>query len=171
MKKIGVVSTLATTILTASFSSFAAPPPNAPAWGYYEQKAEHHSRKGEDDMRGHRYGAEHSIQGDRYDRIDDQYHRQEKSREHLRHRDQDRYERNYRNTDPTIKTPYGHQMQRYQRGQRIDRIYLNDRYYVNDWRARRLATPPSGQRWLNVNGEYLLVAIATGIITNVILNH
>jgi Ni/Co efflux regulator RcnB len=33
-----------------------------------------------------------------------------------------------------------------------------------------LPYPPRGHRWVRVNGDYLLIAIATGIITGTILS-
>lgn len=48
--------------------------------------------------------------------------------------------------------------------------WRNHRYYVNDWRARHLYAPPYGYQWVETDtGELLLVALATGLIANVIL--
>lgn len=92
----------------------------------------------------------------------------EQQRYHARydykHHERKRYESRHDDTR------YNH-VRRYKRGERIERVYLNDRYYVSDWRARRLEAPPSGYQWVNRDGQYLLVALATGIIANVILNH
>ena len=84
-------------------------------------------------------------------------------RHDYKHHERERYES--RRDD----TRYN-QVRRYKRGERIERVYLNDRYYVSDWRARRLEAPPSGYQWVNRDGQYLLVALATGIIAHVILN-
>ena len=46
--------------------------------------------------------------------------------------------------------------------------YRNDRYWVTDWRARHLRQPPRDHRWLYVNGDYVLVAIATGAIVQIL---
>ncbi|GBQ51686.1 hypothetical protein AA18895_2328 [Acetobacter ghanensis DSM 18895] len=49
-----------------------------------------------------------------------------------------------------------------------------DRYdgggiFVDNWRGYRgLYAPPPGYRWINYGGSFLLAAIATGIISNVI---
>ena len=54
---------------------------------------------------------------------------------------------------------------RYRRGDRAPVVYLQPRYYVNDWRDYRLAPPPRGYRWVRpVDGHYLLVAVTTGVI-------
>jgi Ni/Co efflux regulator RcnB len=39
-----------------------------------------------------------------------------------------------------------------------------------DWRARHLRTPPRGYEWREVNGQYVLAAVATGLIASIILN-
>lgn len=60
---------------------------------------------------------------------------------------------------------------RFQRGGYLPWQYRSHAYYVNDWNAYpRLYAPPYGQQWVNVDGEFLLVAIATGLIANALLN-
>ncbi len=45
-------------------------------------------------------------------------------------------------------------------------------YVVNDWhRHNRLYAPQRGYQWVQVGTDYALVAIATGIIANVLLNN
>ena len=57
----------------------------------------------------------------------------------------------------------------WQRGQPMPQRY-NDRHYaVSDWQDRGLPEPPHGQRWMYVNGEYVLTAIATGVISAILL--
>lgn len=46
--------------------------------------------------------------------------------------------------------------------------YRSDRYWVTDWRSRHLRQPPRDHRWLYVNGDYVLVAIATGAIVQIL---
>lgn len=146
MKKLSVISALtAVLIATTSTLTFADPPDHAPAWGH----------------RDHERGDKHNKWHDR----DDHDYRDVRD-----HRD-DRYrDSRYDNRTLVINPRYAN-VRHYQRGDRIERIYLNDRYYVNDWRARRLQAPPSGYRWVNRDGQYLLVALATGIIANIILSH
>ena len=54
-------------------------------------------------------------------------------------------------------------------GQVVPHQYRGEDYYVNDWRSRDLPPPPHGHRWMNVNGDYVLVAVATGIIASILL--
>ena len=41
---------------------------------------------------------------------------------------------------------------------------------VNDWRGHRLSAPPRGYHWVQTGGDYVRVAIATGIIVQILLN-
>ncbi len=58
----------------------------------------------------------------------------------------------------------------FRRGHAVPQNYRGDQYRVNDWRARGLSQPPQGHYWANINGNYVLMAAATGIITSIILN-
>jgi Ni/Co efflux regulator RcnB len=58
----------------------------------------------------------------------------------------------------------------YHRGGRMPVEYRVTRYYVPDYRVYHLRQPPRGYRWVRSdNGDFLMVAIATGIIANIIL--
>lgn len=61
--------------------------------------------------------------------------------------------------------------QRYYRGDYVPYEYRQRHYYVNDWRARHLYAPPRGYQWVETDtGDYLLMALATGLIANLVLN-
>ncbi|NHZ98802.1 RcnB family protein [Massilia sp. CCM 8734] len=60
--------------------------------------------------------------------------------------------------------------QHYRRGAYLEHQHRGSGYVVSDWRSRRLSAPPRGSHWVQANGDYLLVAIATGLITQVLLN-
>jgi Ni/Co efflux regulator RcnB len=57
----------------------------------------------------------------------------------------------------------------YQRGGRLPPEYRHRQYVVDDWRGHRLSQPPRGYHWVQAGGDYLLVAIATGVIAQVLL--
>ncbi|RFO98232.1 hypothetical protein DIC66_05845 [Rhodoferax lacus] len=57
----------------------------------------------------------------------------------------------------------------YHRGGYIERVY-RDRAYEVDYREHHLRRPPQGQRWVQVGADYVLIAIATGVIVNIILS-
>lgn len=55
------------------------------------------------------------------------------------------------------------------RGQRLSQEYRDNRYVVSDWKARHLNAPPRGQHWVRAGNDYVLAAIATGVITQILL--
>jgi Ni/Co efflux regulator RcnB len=60
----------------------------------------------------------------------------------------------------------------YKRGGYLPEEYRGTRYVVTDWRRYDLREPPRGYRWVRSDsGDYLLVAIATGVIVDLLLNH
>jgi Ni/Co efflux regulator RcnB len=59
----------------------------------------------------------------------------------------------------------------YYRGERMPLQYRSRQYVVEDWRAHRLSAPPRGYHWVQSGGDYVLVAIATGIILQLLLNN
>ena len=96
-------------------------------------------------------------------------------RGHDRGRDDRRHDwRDARGNRPVYRHDNGRHegwyKQSWRRGQRVPVVYLQPRYYVNDYRAYRLPPPPRGYRWVRPysnTDEFLLVAIATGLITQV----
>src|SRR6185369_6720744 len=56
------------------------------------------------------------------------------------------------------------------RGGRIPPEYRRPQYVVHDWRAHRLHAPPRGYQWVQVGSDYVLVAVATGIIAQLLLS-
>jgi len=59
----------------------------------------------------------------------------------------------------------------FRRGDRIPVEYRHRQYVVDDWRGYNLSAPPRGYHWIQVGGDYVLVAIATGVILQLLLNH
>ena len=59
----------------------------------------------------------------------------------------------------------------YYRGDRLPVYYRSHQYVVDDWRGHRLSAPPRGYHWVQSGGDYLLVAIATGVILQLLLNN
>ena len=57
----------------------------------------------------------------------------------------------------------------YYRGDRLPVEYRHRHYVVDDWRGHRLSAPPRGYHWVQSGGDYILVAIATGIILQILL--
>ncbi len=104
--------------------------------------------------------------GQRYDdrgRYDQRYDQRHDSR-YDRHDDRRDYGHSRREAAHE-RRDYRH----WQRGQRLDARYRDNRYYVSDWRRHGLRAPPRGYRWQRVNDNYILAAVATGLIASVII--
>ena len=56
------------------------------------------------------------------------------------------------------------------RGSRLPPEYRSRQYIVDDWRGHRLSAPPRGYHWVQSGSDYLLVAIATGVIAQLLIN-
>jgi Ni/Co efflux regulator RcnB len=59
----------------------------------------------------------------------------------------------------------------YYRGDRLPADYRHNHYVVNDWRGHQLSAPPRGHHWVQSGNDYVLIAIATGLIATVLLNN
>jgi Ni/Co efflux regulator RcnB len=59
----------------------------------------------------------------------------------------------------------------YHKGERLKTEEYRNEYVVNDWRERRLHEPPHGYHWVRNGDDFVLAAIATGVIADVVLNH
>lgn len=57
------------------------------------------------------------------------------------------------------------------RGQRLPAHYHHKQYVVDNWRAHRLSPPPRGYHWVQVGKDYVLAAVATGLIASVLLGN
>lgn len=65
---------------------------------------------------------------------------------------------------------YGARGPEWRRGGYLPHEYRNHQYVVDDWRGHRLSRPPRGYQWVQVGNDYVLAAIATGLIANLIIN-
>ena len=61
--------------------------------------------------------------------------------------------------------------QEFHRGGHLPSQYHGSQYVVNDWHGHHLSAPPRGYHWVQNGDDFLLVAITSGIIANIILNH
>ncbi|HEY8005011.1 MAG TPA: RcnB family protein [Phenylobacterium sp.] len=62
--------------------------------------------------------------------------------------------------------PYGHYAWR--RGAYVPAPYRG--YYVQDWGYYGLRPPPPGYRWIYADGNFVLMAVATGLIADVLVH-
>ncbi|WP_413726916.1 RcnB family protein [Sodalis sp. RH16] len=59
----------------------------------------------------------------------------------------------------------------FRRGYPLPPPYRGDYYRVHDWRHRGLQSPPRGHYWAYIDGRYVMVAAATGVITAIIMGN
>ncbi len=60
----------------------------------------------------------------------------------------------------------------YKKGGHVPAEYRGGSYVVNDWHSRHLHQPPRGYHYVRSdNGDFLLVAITTGVIASILANH
>ncbi|MGE9553707.1 RcnB family protein [Erwinia amylovora] len=59
----------------------------------------------------------------------------------------------------------------FRRGHPLPPRFRGDDYRINDWHERGLREPPRGEHWAYIDGNYVLIAAATGVITSILLNN
>ncbi len=57
---------------------------------------------------------------------------------------------------------------RWVKGHRFDRQYMNNKYYVSNYRTYHLRKPPHGYRWYRADDQYVLVRRDNGVISDII---
>lgn len=121
----------------------------------------------------HGHDDRHDRRDDRRDeRRDDRHDRRDAYRDGYRdgYRRPVVVERNYYRPGPPPRVayrPYG-----YERGYRYSNYYGGRTYVINDYDRYHVRHPPRGYHWVRDDrGNLIMVAIATGIITDLLLNH
>ncbi len=56
------------------------------------------------------------------------------------------------------------------RGDRLPPEYRSNQYVVSDWKNSHLRKPPRGYHWVRANNQYVLAAVASGVIADIIMN-
>jgi Ni/Co efflux regulator RcnB len=121
--------------------------------------------------RGYRDSHDSRAQERREERRDDRNEQREERREYRQDRREDRRDfREDRREDRREARGAGPRHDLY-RGGRLPSNYHNRQYVVDNWRAHRLSAPPRGYHWVQVGGDYVLAAVATGIIANILLSN
>lgn len=130
----------------------------------------------------------------RQDRLEQRQERREDRREARQERREDRRDRQEQRVDSGWQQGYRSAQQqpryvhqqpsyvytqpsyraatpRFYRGGYLPAQYRSHGYYVNDWNAYPgLYAPPYGHQWVQVGSDFLLVALATGLIANLLVN-
>ncbi len=116
----------------------------------------------------HRHVEKHVVRhGDR------RYVERHVERHVVRHGDHRRVERHVYHHGPRVvhrDVRIVHKGPRWHRGHYVPVEYRQSRYVVRHHHPQ-LYAPPRGHHWIQVNGEFLLIAAATGLIAHAILNH
>ena len=60
---------------------------------------------------------------------------------------------------------------KWHKGDRIPASYRDKGHEVTDWKAHNLRQPPRGYHWVQVDGDFVLAAIATGVIADMLLGN
>ncbi len=124
-------------------------------------RGDHHDNEHSSSHRGEHDGRGHD---DHRDRRDDRHHdRRHYSNSHrYRHVPRRYYGHGYRYPPPRYVVRHD----RWARGHR----YHGPNYVVSNYGYYRLRPPPRGYHWVRANNDYLLVAIATGVILDIALH-
>lgn len=100
----------------------------------------------------------------RQDRRDDRWDARQERRDDFR---QDRQFDRWNNRGGHFYNARGPQ---FRRGGYIPGEFRHRQYHVVDYNAYRLSAPPRGHHWVQVGADYVLIAIATGLIASIVLN-
>lgn len=152
-----VVYAIAAATLSISSLSFAQ---GNPRGGRFEAPTMHRVDDRRDDRRDFREDRRDNRRDFRQERREDRRdfkHDRRADRHDHRHGAQVRY---YHARGP-----------QFQRGRYIPAEYRNRQYVVVNPHQHRLYAPPRGQQWVQVGSDYVLVAVATGLIVNLLLNN
>jgi len=68
------------------------------------------------------------------------------------------------------RRPWGYREHDWRWGERLPVSYYSAPYIVGDYRVYGLREPPSGCRWIRVNNDVVLAALATGVVLDVVHN-
>lgn len=112
------------------------------------------------DFREDRRDDRRDFREDRRDDRRDFRHDRRDDRRDFRHSRNDRQHYYYNARGPEFR-----------RGGYIPYEYRNRQYVVVNHNQHHLHAPPRGHQWVQVGSDYVLIAIATGLIANLILNN
>jgi len=121
----------------------------------YEREQDNRRADRQDDRRGNSHANRNNDHRGNYhaDRRDDRRY------DHPNARRNDRHEY------------YNARGPQFRRGGYIPYEYRSRQYVVTQYAPYHLSPPPRGHQWVQVGSDYVLIAIATGLIANIILNN
>lgn len=110
---------------------------------------------------------------ERRDRREDRAERREDRHDDRRDARNDRQDRRYQR-DHDHRGParyYSARGPEFRRGHHLPSALRNQQYVVVNYRHHHLKAPPRGHQWVQVGADYVLVAVATGLIAHILLSH
>ncbi len=110
---------------------------------------QHHERR---DDRRHE-GRQHGNRPDQHARPSRPHHPPQVRQEHRRY---------------STPRPVG-DVSRFHRGRPLPKTYHHHHHVLHHWHDHHLHRPPHGHHWVVVDSHYLLVAIATGIVVDILI--
>lgn len=125
----------------------------------------------EEALREAREDYEEALEEEAEDRREEWKERREAEREYWEERAE--AEREYREAQREVLKKQRKAYRRWARGERIPGGYMDEPYYVRDYRAYDLAPPPNGYMWVRPHPRddtYYLVQLATGLIARILGN-
>jgi Ni/Co efflux regulator RcnB len=160
-KKHLIMPALVAALLSASAPSFAQ--------DRYHGDRDRSDRYSQRDQRDRSDLSDRNDRNDRNDRDDRRYDRQDNRRDGYQARGGGRAgnegwgeERRWNGAGPDHS---------FRRGDHLPSRYRNHQYVVNNYREHHLRPPPRGYHWVQTGSDYVLAAIATGVIADLIINH
>ena len=121
--------------------------------------------------RGYRDGADSRAQERREDRREYRAQQRQERREYRDDRREARRDYRADRRDQQARNRGAGPRHDLYRGQRLPSKYHHRQYVVDNWRTHRLSAPPRGHHWVQVGNDYVLAAIAGGLIASVLLGN
>jgi Ni/Co efflux regulator RcnB len=59
----------------------------------------------------------------------------------------------------------------FSKGDKLSGEYRDNSHVVSDWKGNHLRQPPRGYHWVQANNQYVLAAVATGLIADIMMNN
>ena len=85
-------------------------------------------------------------------------------------RDQNSSDQNQKRNDRANRSNEIRDNPHWSRGDKLPPQYRTNQYVVSDWKNNNLRKPPRGYHWVRANNQYVLAALASGVISDVIMD-
>ena len=93
---------------------------------------------------------------------------QQRDRERWEHERQEREQRYQEDRRREEELRSQHEHHNWRRGDHLPRAYFAREYVIDNYGAYHLRRPPRGHCWIRVDDKFLLAAIATGVVVEIL---